>query len=27
MQELKREVRNLRKSIDIILSEDNQVAK
>jgi hypothetical protein len=27
MQELKREVRDLRKSIDIILSEDNQVAK
>jgi poly[(R)-3-hydroxyalkanoate] polymerase subunit PhaE len=27
MQELKREVRDLRKSIDIIMSEDNQVAK
>ena len=27
MQKLKREVRDLRKSIDIILSEDNQVAK
>jgi len=27
VQELKREVRDLRKSIDIIMSEDNQVAK
>ena len=27
MQELKREVRDLRKSIDIIMSEENQVAK
>ena len=27
MQELKREVRDLRKSIDIIMSEDNRIAK
>jgi tetratricopeptide (TPR) repeat protein len=27
MQELKREVRDLRKSIDIIMSEDNKIAK